>query len=574
MPKNNIKNNNSYKGSLGLDWINKDYSLYYEIDEKKGRGIRPVWVPKNDIRVAEPRILNLTKSYGDPSSENMLVKGDNLLVLRSLVEMFKGKKEKDKVRCIYIDPPFNTGQAFEKYDDNLRHSEWLAMMRDRLELLYKLLRKDGSIFIHIDDEELHYLKTICDEIFGRDNFVSTICVRDSHPSGMKTAHKDKTIIKTKSYILVYKISEKTRFNPQYRPKEAWDPHYNYFLDRKKKKLHSLLDVLIRNGFLKKRQSLEDLDLKDQKFRKFYLENRENIIQTTKELPLEVKKKSLERKGEIIIFSNKKGRQLLAFNGRRLASLSESVNNVGFGNQLKEAISLLVCDFWDDIDFNNTQNEGGVRFPASKKPEQLVARVISLASGENDVVLDSFAGSGTTPAVAHKLNRRWISIEIGKHAEDLCITRLKRVISGKDNSGISQLCGWTGGGGFQYYKLGRSVIYDNDMNWEMKAEEMAEAVFLHFQYKIERCDWLKEENMHLGKHRDTPYQFAICFASRKIKILKEELYEKIIGFLAKEKKFKHLTIFTNMPVAVSPESMDDRISIEKIPAKILREYNLI
>lgn len=143
----------NYKGSLRLDWINKDLSLYYEIDEKEGKGVRPVWVQKNDIRVAEPRILKFQKSCGDAMSGNMLIKGDNLLVLRSLVEMFKGKSEKDKVKCVYIDPPYNTGSAFEKYDDNLQHSEWLTMMRDRLFLLKKLLQKNGIICVQINDEE-------------------------------------------------------------------------------------------------------------------------------------------------------------------------------------------------------------------------------------------------------------------------------------------------------------------------------------------------------------------------------------------------------------------------------------
>ncbi len=143
-----MADNKKFKGSLGLDWINKDQSLYYEIDEKEGKGVRPVWVQKNDIRVAEPRILRFVKDYGDKTSENMLIRGDNLLVLRSLVEMFKSRKDEDKVKCIYIDPPYNSGNAFKHYDDNLKHSEWLTMMRDRLHLLKKLLQKDGVIFVN------------------------------------------------------------------------------------------------------------------------------------------------------------------------------------------------------------------------------------------------------------------------------------------------------------------------------------------------------------------------------------------------------------------------------------------
>ena len=190
----------NYKGSLRLDWINKDLSLYYEIDEKEGKGVRPVWVQKNDIRVAEPRILRFAKDFGDKTSNNMLIKGDNLLVLRSLVEMFKGRPDKEKVKCIYIDPPFNTGAAFDKYDDNLEHSEWLTMMRDRLFLLRKLLKKDGIIFVHLDTSEMAYARVLMDEIFGRINYLNTICLTTNDPSGFKATGGK--IFSTANYLLV------------------------------------------------------------------------------------------------------------------------------------------------------------------------------------------------------------------------------------------------------------------------------------------------------------------------------------------------------------------------------------
>src|SRR3989339_1315282 len=202
-----MSDNKNYKGSLSLNWINKDKSLYYEIDEKEGKGVRPIWVNKNDIRVSEPRLLNFIKTYGDKNTENMLIKGDNLLVLRSLEEMFKGKKDKEKIKCIYIDPPFNTGNAFAYYDDNLRHSEWLTMMYDRLKALKKLLRNDGVIFIHIDNEEMAYLKVIMDEIFGRDNFISQVSWERSAVAGLGQGAK--MIINVTEYILVY---AKDKFN--------------------------------------------------------------------------------------------------------------------------------------------------------------------------------------------------------------------------------------------------------------------------------------------------------------------------------------------------------------------------
>ena len=165
------------------------------------------------------------------------------------------------------------------------------------------------------------------------------------------------------------------------------------------------------------------------------------------------------------------------------------------------------------------------------------------------------------------------VEIGKQAEELIIPRLQKVINGKDQSGISKETDWKGGGGFKYYQLGESVIREHDMNWALKAEEMAAAVFLHFQYHPIENAWLEKEDMYLGKHQSTPYHFALSFASREVKTLTANLYEKIVAGLDKE-RFKHLTIFTNVAVSVSPESLDDRVMVKKIPAAILREYNLI
>lgn len=172
-----------------------------------------------------------------------------------------------------------------------------------------------------------------------------------------------------------------------------------------------------------------------------------------------------------------------------------------------------------------------------------------------------------------MGRRWLVVEIGKQADELIIPRLQGIISGKDQTGISKEVNWKGGGGFKYYQLGESVIYEQDMNWSLKAEEMAEAVFLHFQYRPIKAEWLKKENMFLGKHQSARYHFALSFATRETKVLTDELYEKIISGLDKL-NFKHLTIFTNVAVAVPPESLDDRVLVKKIPAAILREYNLV
>ena len=234
---------------------------------------------------------------------------------------------------------------------------------------------------------------------------------------------------------------------------------------------------------------------------------------------------------------------------------------------------LITDVWTDISWTGIASEGDVQFKNGKKPELLIKRVLELATNQGDLVFDSFAGSGTTGAVAHKMSRRWLMVEMGRQADELIIPRMQKVITGKDQTGISKSVDWKGGGGFKFYQLGESVINEQDMNWALKAEEMAEAVFLHFQYRPIKAEWLEKENMYLGKHQSARYHFSLSFASREVKTITADLYEKIVAGLDKE-KFKHLTIFTNVAVSVPPEALDDRVFVKKIPAAILREYNLL
>lgn len=578
--------NNKHKGSLNLDWINKDLSLYYEIDEKDGRGIRPVWVPRNDICVAEPRILRYEKNYGDPASDNMLIKGDNLLVLRSLGEMFKGKPDKEKVRCIYIDPPFNTGSAFKYYDDNLQHSEWLTMMRDRLHLLKPLLKKDGAILAHIDNEEVAHLKILMDEEFGRNNFVQIVTVKRASPAGFKTINPGPVTVS--DYILIYAKDKKEyikHFKPSYVPVD-YDENYDLVILHpekppkkwKFKKISNL--ILSKKGFnnwreAKKEWGKEWKIILNSFVADFALHNAEKIVSVRdphkpSDATKKLMQKSKENKGKVFVLERDGKSPAYFLNGGALSFYKNKLKIIDGELTPTE----LLTDVWIDINFAGIAKEGDVQFKNSKKPEMLLRRIIESNTDVGDLILDSFAGSGTTGAVAHKIGRRWIMVEIGKHATELIVPRIQRVISGKDQSGISKVVKWNGGGGFKYYELGQSVINRKDMNWKMKAEEMAEAVFLHFQYRLEKCAVVEDEMMFLGKHRATPYHFAICYASREATSITEEQYEKTIDYLNKEKRFRHLTIFTNTPVAVSPEVIDEKVLIEKIPAKILREYNLL
>lgn len=570
----------NHKGSLRLDWINKDLSLYYEIDEKEGKGVRPVWVPKNDIRVAEPRILKFQKSHGDPVSGNMLIKGDNLLVLRSLVEMFKGRPDKERVKCIYIDPPFNTGTAFEKYDDNLEHSEWLTMMRDRLHLLRKLLRKDGLIFVHLDTAEMAYAKILLDEVFGRVNYCNTICLTTNDPSGFKATSGK--IFSTANYLLVY-AKEKTG-NPikkVFIPK-PYDVAYNKVLlnrkeDYKKWKWTGIGDVVAESlGYENSRQAKKTLgDGFITEIGRYALANASKVFRTAaigggaakkREATIE---KSREDRDKVFVHPDEDVEDFYILNGEQFVFYDKRLVNID--GQL--VAGEVITDVWTDISWTGIASEGAVDFKNGKKPELLLKRVLELATDAGDIVLDSFGGSGTTGAVAHKMSRQWIMVEMGRQAEELVLPRMLKVIQGKDLSGITKDVNWQGGGGFKYYQLGASVMCEQDMNWVLKAEEMAEAVFLHFQYRPVKTEWLEKENMYLGRHQSARYHYSLSFASREARVITEDLYEKIIAELEKS-KFKHLTIFTNCAIAVPPESMDDRVLVKKIPAAILREYNLL
>ena len=266
--------------------------------ENKKQKLELTWIGKDEELRLEPRILieNPEKSYGDPKSENMLIHGDNLLALKALEQGFSGR-----IKCIYIDPPYNTGNAFEHFDDGLEHSIWLNLMKPRLEMLTNLLAPEGVILVHIDDNEQAYLKVLMDEIFYRSNFVNCIAIRDSHPSGLKLSAKDKKIIKTKSYILVYKKSDQLIINPIYQSRDDWDTHYSIYIDIDRSTLvkESLRDVLLREGVLSKNDQVNEYSLKNASFRKFCFENRNKIFQSTKEMPEDVRELSLKKRDEII-----------------------------------------------------------------------------------------------------------------------------------------------------------------------------------------------------------------------------------------------------------------------------------
>jgi adenine-specific DNA-methyltransferase len=374
----------------------------------------------------------------DTITDNLIIKGNNLLALHSLKKEFAGK-----VKLIYIDPPYNTGNDSFGYNDSFNHSTWLTFMKNRLEVAKVLLKDDGVIFVHIDAIEEAYLKVLMDEVFGNQNFINVIAVRSSTPSGTKTAHKEKTIIKQKDLILAYKRSDNITLNAQYTKRKKWDTHYSLILNKQSDGTYyflKLADELIRLNILAKDQKLEDIDIDNKAFKQFYLSHKDSICRLQSHKNKEAEKASRLQKDKV--YEDIKNNKVvgLYYNGQVITPLDQGIKRVYYNQKFIDDLGMLICDFWDDIDFQNTQNEGGISFPTAKKPEMLLYRMINMCTKDNDIVLDFHLGSGTTAAVAHKTNRQYIGIEQMNYGKNDSVVRLQNVING-DQSGISKSVGW-------------------------------------------------------------------------------------------------------------------------------------
>lgn len=466
----------------------------------KNTKLELTWIGKDKRPRLEPRVLveDTTKSYhasvrhgADDIFDNMLIHGDNLLALKALEQKFAGQ-----VKCIYIDPPYNTGSAFEHYDDGLEHSIWLGLMRERLCLLRTLLAPDGVILVQIDKNEAAYLKVLMDEVFMRDSYVTTIAVRMSATSGFKIEHSDKTIVKNTEYIHVY--SWNLRLSPAYEVSE-YDSHYSLIRQdeggvHKLQKLTSISEVeneLCKYGLRATDKNLEKLFACSEWFRSFVRMNKERIgrVHTAPAAALQCKENliaQLPTTDSVVSFTSSKGDHYWikrnATSIDQYIPISLKYQYTDTVNGYREELSNILGDWWDGFyyDMGNVEDEGGVRFKASKKPERLLFRILNMFTEKGDLVLDSFLGSGTTAAVAHKMGRRWIGIELGDHCYTHCLPRLKGVVDGTDQSGISKFVNWQGGGGYRFYELAPTLIKEDAfgqkvINKEYRPEMLAEAV---------------------------------------------------------------------------------------------------
>lgn len=427
------------------------------------------WIGKDQRPRLEPRILleDPKRSYhakqrvtDNDLFDNRLIKGDNLLALKALEAEFAGK-----VKCVYVDPPFNTQQAFEHYDDGLEHSIWLGLLRDRLEIIYRLLSSEGTLFVHIDDNELGYLIVLLDEVFGRANRISVVSFKQGAPTGHKAINPG--VVTTTNYVLVY-AKRKTSWKPNrlFTGRDR-DKRYGQFLlnpsDHFSKWRFTTLSAAFCAHMGKKMTELKKelgAVVVEARLNDFVVKNALQVIRTARpdydavsEAARKIIDESSGKPATVLMLARESYSDMYFKAGERL---------IFYRDKLKEVDGVLVAgepltSLWDDLLSNNLHNEGGVDFPRSKKPEALIKRCIELSTNPGDLVLDSFAGSGTTGAVAHKMGRRWIMVELGEHCHTHIVPRLQKVIDGQDPGGVTQATGWQGGGGFRYYELAPTLL---------------------------------------------------------------------------------------------------------------------
>lgn len=489
------------------------------------------WIGKDEELKLEPRILieDPKKSYGTPNSENMLIHGDNLLALKALEQDFVGK-----IKCIYIDPPYNTGSAFEHYDDNLEHSTWLSLMKPRLEILKILLHpEEGSIWISIDDDECHYLKILCDEVFGRSNFVANVIWEKKY----SPQNDAKWLSDSHDHILVFAKNKSTwrpnllprteemnaRYkNPDNDPRGPWKPSDMLRKDVQKTGLYAITTPA---GRVCKPPTGRSWRIPEYRYYELLEDNR--------------------------LWFGKDGQGVPAIKR--------------FLSEVQEGMVSKTIWYYSEVGTTDESAKEVKKFNPSDpfttpKPERLIYRILTLASGENDLILDSFLGSGTSAAVAHKMGRKWIGVEFGEHVNTHCLPRLIKVVDGKDGLALSEELHWKGGGGFKFYELAPSLLrkdkYDNWVIDEKYNPNMLAAAMA----KHEGFKYCPDEQIYWKQGQSTEKDFI--FTTTQFATV--ELLDKI----NEEMKNGESLLICAKSFQKACEDRYSQITIKKIPQMIL------
>lgn len=601
-----------------INWINRDDALFYEIGEEEGKGLTPYWVDRNDIRVKEARPLVFKKAYiaeardkrgslpgmdeeykvkestlDDPAIQNWLIKGDNLLALNMLKRHFDNLPDEKKVKCVFIDPPYNTGSAFDCYDDNMEHSEWLTMMRDRLVLLRGLIRSDGFICCQIDDSESAYLKVLLDEVFGRVNYLTTIFVQVRYKN--KTLAEDNDYQKVIEQCLVYaKNAEFSQANKETEPykveKFEWEiaeraDGVELVLGGKqvicfRPGEYSIKKVSAHVGALKETWATGSLVRQTGSSGEFldkHIAPRKNIDG----LGCLYKVAGIGEDGLGFRYMTGPKRED-ASKGRFYSGIPlKTLSDIKGGNSNKKKP---IENFYDlSGSFGNCRTEGGVDFRGGKKPEKLLHLLFGFFSSEGDIILDAFSGSGGSAAVAHKMKRQWICVEIGKHADTHIISRLMRVLANEDKSGISDNVGWSGGGSFKYYHLGSSIIQvdpktgKGEFNWKLGCKFLQESLLQSYDFVPEKTiafhQYLGGDTPSIGRlstSKGVILGVAWLVAPGEPDVsIDAETVQTLYNAL-KQHTPKSIHIFTNKGWDIKQDAMPTDMEIVKVPHAIFAE----
>jgi len=486
----------------------------------------------------EPRVLleDAEKSYHAKQRvtdhdifDNRLIFGDNLLALKALEQEFAGK-----VKCVYVDPPYNTGSAFTHYDDGVEHSIWLSLMRDRLDIVRNLLSADGSIWISIDDNEMPYLRVLMDEIFGRSNFVATI-IWEKVYSPKSSA---RFISENHDYVICYvKDSEKWQRNLLPRTEQQDRAYRNP--DNDPRGLWKAGDLSARNYYSVGRYPIT-------------CPSGRVIDGPPQGMYWRVSKERLaEMDRDKRIWWGKDGNNVPAIK-RFLSDVKDGVvpetiwtyQEVGHNQSAKQHLKSIL------------PNEEELFI--TPKPEGLIERIFTIASNSGDLVLDSFAGSGTTGAVAHKMGRRWITVELGEHCHTHIIPRLKKVIDGEDEGGITKAMNWRGGGGFRYYRLAPSLLEKDSFGNLIISKQYDAAMLAEAMCKLMGFRYGPSEEFYWQQGRSTESDFIYVttqtLTREQLHALSEAVGPKrsllvcCAAFRGKSDSFRNLTL-KKIPLAV-------------------------
>lgn len=543
------------------------------------------WIGKGAEPAVEPRILlhDPSKDYGDPNTENMLIHGDNLLALKALEQQYAGQ-----VKCIYIDPPYNTGEAFAEYDDNYEHSIWLGLMYQRLQLLRNLLSEDGAIFVQLNDDEMNYCKVILDEIFGRNNFVNIISLFTKVSAGASGGGEDKKLKKNMEYILVYSksMSSLTTFKPIYKN----TPLMRYIANMKEDgKSYKYTNVLVKCESVEpykviKDGSGEDIEIfkvNDYEIKTInQLAKDENISQedvyqkyfdnvmTTTNAQTSIRTRvwdATDSENNMYMISyiprsgkNKGEKTTLYFMGKQkvlLIWLKDTAVRDGKNIYKKERIGT----YQDGFSWINVNKEGAVTFSGGKKPEQLIQRILEMTTEPNDLVLDSFLGSGTTAAVAQKMGRKYIGVELGEHCYSLCKPRLDRVIDG-DQTGISKDLNWQGGGGYKFYELAPSLITKDKYGNPVISEQFNSIMLIAAVAKLNGYFFAPDTDVFWKQGYSQDKSF--------IYVTTEYLDAKMLDSIASDLSAMESLLICTPAFDIGLDKRYDNIQVKKIPKSVL------